>query len=185
MSGPASTTVRTASKSPWKSGVSTSIVVPGLRRAEVKLRGSSRSDGTEAARARAHISKDHESRGAPVPAIEDVRATRLLAHRVQAASAHDLFEMLEILALGHAHANPRGDRLRREWGRVAHSLMLEAVHSSSAFLMWPRNWPAIIPSMMRWSKLRHMFIMWRTAIPSPMTTGRRTIDSVVRIAACG
>ena len=32
MSGPASTTVRTASRSPWKSGVSTSIVVPGLRR---------------------------------------------------------------------------------------------------------------------------------------------------------
>src|SRR6266566_4494628 len=37
MSGPASTTVRTASRSPWKSGVSTSIEVVGLRRRMARI----------------------------------------------------------------------------------------------------------------------------------------------------
>ena len=41
------------------------------------------------------------------------------------------------------------------------------------------------PSMTRWSKLMQRFIMERIAMPSPMTMGRRTMASVVRIAACG
>ena len=44
---------------------------------------------------------------------------------------------------------------------------------------------ASAPSMMRWSKLMQRFIIERMAMPSPMTTGRRTIASVVRMAACG
>src|SRR3977135_44134 len=63
--------------------------------------------------------------------------------------------------------------------------MLAAVQSSRRFLIVPRNCPAIIPSMIRGSKLRHIFIISGPAVPSPITTGRLTIDSVVRIAACG
>src|SRR5467141_2823020 len=155
------------------------------RFAQVQLRRPPRRHGAKPAGARADVAKDHESGRPPVPAVEDVRAARLFTHSVQATPAHDLLQILEVLALGHAHADPRRNRLGREWSRAAHSLMLDAVHSSSRFLMKPRNWPAIMPSMMRWSKLKHMFIMLRTAIPSPMTMGRRTIDSVVRIAACG
>src|SRR5207249_1441741 len=79
-----------------------------------------------------------------------------------------------------------GDRVRDSQRlRRAHSRMLPGVHSSSLFFIVPKNGPAIIPSMIRWSKLRHMVIMWRIAIASSITTARLTIDSVVRIAACG
>src|SRR5467141_2268202 len=155
------------------------------RFAQVQLRRPPRRHGAKPAGARADVAKDHESGRPPVPAVEDVRAARLFTHSVQATPAHDLLQILEVLALGHAHADPRRNRLRREWSRAAHSLMLDAVHSSSRFLMKARNWPAIMPSMMRWSKLKHMFIMLRTAMPSPMTTGLRTIDSEVRMAAWG
>src|SRR6266446_1558330 len=124
------------------------------RFAQVQLRRPPRRHGAEPAGARADVAKDHECGRPPVPAVEDVRAARLLAHRVQATAANDLLQILEVLALGHAHADPRRNRLGCEWSRAAHSLMLDAVHSSSRFLMKPRNWPAIMPSMMRSSSDR-------------------------------
>src|SRR5437588_4775419 len=155
------------------------------RLTEVELRGPAGRDGAEPAGARADVAEDHEGGGSPVPTIEDVGTARFLANRVQAAATHDLLQIFEVLAFRDAHANPRWDGLRRQGSRIAHRRMLPAVHCASRFLMKARNCPAIMPSMMRWSKLRHMFIMLRTAIPSPITTGRRTMDSVVRIAACG
>src|SRR5260370_20407590 len=104
---------------------------------------------------------------------------------MQAAPLDDLLELFEVAALGHADADPLRDRRRSQRFAHAHSRMLPGVHSSSRFLIALRNWPAIMPSMIRWSKLRHMFIMWRIAIASSTTTARLTIDSVVRIAACG
>src|SRR5258708_36437401 len=101
------------------------------------------------------------------------------------SAGHHLLQFLEVFAFRNADANPFGDRRRRQGLDIAHSWMLPGVHPRSRFLMAPRTWPAIIPSMMRWSKLRHMFIIWRTAIASLITMGRFTIDSVVRIAACG
>src|SRR5450759_1319517 len=155
------------------------------RLAKIELGGPPRGDRAEPAGARADVAQDHEGRGAAVPAIEDVGAPRLFTDGVQSAASHDLLELLEVLPFGHAHANPRRDQCRCQGDARAHSWMLAAVHPSSRFLMVPRNWPAIIPSMIRWSKLRHTFIMSLTAIPSPITTGRFTMDSVVRIAACG
>src|SRR5260221_364659 len=117
--------------------------------------------------------------------VEDVRAARLLAHGVQVALLDQRLELLEVLAFAHLHADPRRYLAGLDQHGLAHSLSAAGVQSSSPCLMWVRNCPAIIPSMTRWSKLRHMFIMLRTAMPSPMTTGRLTIDSVVRMAACG
>ena len=39
--------------------------------------------------------------------------------------------------------------------------------------------------MMRWSNVRQMFIIERMAIASSMMTGRLTMDSVFKMAACG
>src|SRR4029077_9817913 len=152
---------------------------------EVKLNRPARRHRAEATGARAHVAEDHERRGAPVPAIEDVGAARLFADGVKAASLDDLLKVFEILTLAHTNANPFGDRGERQRLSSAHSRMLPCVQSSRLFLTAPRHWPAIMPSTIRWSKLRHMFIMWRIAIASLITTGRLTIASVVRIAACG
>src|SRR4029077_20025512 len=57
---------------------------------EVKLNRPARRHRAEATGARAHVAEDHERRGAPVPAIEDVGAARLFADGVEAASLDDL-----------------------------------------------------------------------------------------------
>src|SRR6266550_2896760 len=151
--------------------------------AQVELGRSARRHRTEPARACADIAEDHEGRGPAIPTVEDVRTTRLLADRMQPPALDDLLELLEVAALGDPDADPFRYRLETQRFGDAHSRMLPGVHSSSPFLIAPRNWPAIIPSMIRWSKLRHMFIMWRIAIASSITTARFTIDSVVRMAA--
>src|SRR5712692_10074303 len=155
------------------------------RLTDVELGRSPRPHRTEPARARADVAQDHEGGGAPAPAIEDVRAARFFAHRVQAPLRDQRLELFEVLAFADLDADPRGDRPRHQRRGLAHSFRLAAVHPSRPFLIVDRNWPAIMPSTMRWSKLRHTFIMSRTAIPSPTTTARLTIDSVVRIAAWG
>src|SRR5690349_16683800 len=155
------------------------------RLTDVELGRAPRGHRAEPARARAHVAQDHEGGGASAPAVEDVGAACLFAHRVQAPLGDERLELLEVRALADLDADPRRDGSGHQRRGVAHSLRLAGVHPSRPFRIVERNWPAIIPSTMRWSKLRHTFIMWRTAIPSPTTTGRFTIDSVVRIAACG
>src|SRR4029078_3299425 len=112
-------------------------------------------DGAESAGACADVAQDHERGGAPVPAIEDVWAASFLADRVQVAAAHDLLEVLEVLALGNTHSDPGRDGLVRHWCRD-HSLLLAGVHSSRRFLIVLMNWPDIMPSTMRWSTLMHV-----------------------------
>src|SRR5207248_9116866 len=76
------------------------------RLTEVELHRASGGDRAKAAGARAGVAQDHEGRRAPVPAVEDVGAAGLLANRVQALFAHELLELLVILTLVHAHADP-------------------------------------------------------------------------------
>ena len=54
------------------------------RLVEVERRRPPVRHGAIAARARADVAENHEGGGAVVPALADVRAARLLAHRVQA-----------------------------------------------------------------------------------------------------
>src|SRR5207247_2236124 len=155
------------------------------RLADIELGRPSRRHRAEPAGARADVAQDHERRRPPAPAVEDVRALRLFANGVELPRLDQLLELLEVLALDDARADPGRDRTGHELRGRAHSRMLAGVHSSWPSRLMLRNWPAIMPSMMRWSKLRHMFIMSRTAMPSPMTTGLLTMASVVRMAACG
>src|SRR5438105_2440463 len=159
------------------------------RLGQVELGRAARGDRAEPAGAGADRAQDHEGRGPPVPAVVDVRALRLFADRVQALAANELLQLLVVLALGDADLDPFGQPAagpdRRLWYLLGHNLIAAGVHSWSRFLIQFVNWPAIWPSRMRWSKLMHMFIMWRIATPSPITTGRRRIDSVVRMAAWG
>src|SRR5438128_4869559 len=122
------------------------------RLTEVELHRPPRRHRAKTAGACADVAEDHERCRAPVPAVEDVGAARFLADGVQLCALHDLLELLEIFALGHPHPNPLRDRGRPKRFRGAHSRMLPAVHSSSRFLTVFRNWPAIMPSMIRWSK---------------------------------
>src|SRR5437016_867042 len=65
-------------------------------------------DGTETAGARARIAKDHKRRRPRLPALTDVRAMRLLAHRMQPPLAHDLLEADIVLTARKPHLQPRG-----------------------------------------------------------------------------
>src|SRR5579859_3243091 len=105
------------------------------RLADVELGRPSRGHRAEPARARADVAQDHERRGPTAPAVEDVRALRLLANGVEAPRLHQLLELLEALALYDARADPRRDRAGHERGGRAHSLMLAGVHSSRPCFM--------------------------------------------------
>ena len=63
-------------------------------------------DGAEAASPRAGVAEDHEGRGASLPALPDIGAARLLAHRVQLEAAHDALQLGIVVAAGKAHAQP-------------------------------------------------------------------------------
>src|SRR6266702_2943176 len=124
------------------------------RLADVELGRPSRRHRAEPARARADAAQDHERRGPPAPAVEDVRALRLFANGVEPPRLHELLELLEVLALDDARADPGRDRTGHELRGRAHSRMLAGVHSSRPCFIKLRNWPAIMPSMMRWSMRR-------------------------------
>src|SRR5258706_7167938 len=90
------------------------------RLADVELHGSSRSHRAEAARAGADVAQDHERRGPPAPAVEDIRALRLFANRVQPLPLHELLELFVVLALDDARADPRRYRAGEDGGGSAH-----------------------------------------------------------------
>jgi hypothetical protein len=89
---------------------------PGL--VEVELGRLACEDGAEAAGAGADVAKDHEGRGAVVPALADVRAAGLLADRVQPQAAHGLF----YVAVALPHRRPGFEPL---WPPVKALLLLE------------------------------------------------------------
>src|SRR5262249_26484149 len=60
----------------------------------------------EGAGAGAGITHDHEGRVLLLPALADIRATGLLAHRVQAVVTHDFLGSEITLRDGSFHANP-------------------------------------------------------------------------------
>ena len=63
---------------------------------------------------------------------------------------------------------------------------VSALIASSFFLTLIINAAVSAPSRILWSKDKQIFIMGRIAIASPgSTTGLFTMDSVVRMAACG
>ena len=69
-------------------------------------------DLAEAAGPGAALAVDHERRRAVGPALVDVRAARLLAHRHQAEVVDGRAELAVALADAHRHAHPRGLALR-------------------------------------------------------------------------
>src|SRR4028118_318759 len=99
--------------------------VGGLR--GVQLGRLAREYGAEAAGAGADVAEDHERRGPVVPALPDVRATGLLAHRVQVQAAHGFLDVPVDLAVRHprlepvrASVQPRGAPHLLPEGQVLH-----------------------------------------------------------------
>src|SRR5713101_5451545 len=82
------------------------------RLADVELGRPSRGHRAEAACARADVAQDHERRRAPAPAVEDVGALRLFANGVQPLRLNETLELLVVLALDDARADPRRNRAR-------------------------------------------------------------------------
>jgi hypothetical protein len=62
--------------------------------------GTAMADVAERAAPRALVAHDHERRGAVAEALADVRAARLLAHRVQPVFAQDLLDLVEAARRG-------------------------------------------------------------------------------------
>jgi hypothetical protein len=115
------------SRSPLKSGMSVSIVVPGLMGDHavlhahqlhrfghahglfpVDLRGTAGSDGAETAGAGADIAEDHERSGAGSPAFAHVRAVAAFADRVQLVFIDEPADVKVIFTGGQFHAQPVG-----------------------------------------------------------------------------
>src|SRR6202022_1820616 len=147
-----------------------------------------------------------------LPALPDVGAARLLAHRVQVEAAHDFFQLGIVGPAGQPHPQPLGapgiDRndggalgatVELDWCDVSHVLSIPEVRrirrqysgtcsekpSSQRRTPW-RKRAADTPSRTRWSKLKQRFIIDRIAIASPSTTtGRLTIASIARMPAWG
>src|SRR5205823_8599358 len=65
-------------------------------------------DVAEPAATGARVAEDHERRGAAVPALADVRARRLLAHRVELVALDQPLELEEAGPTGRADLEPRG-----------------------------------------------------------------------------
>jgi hypothetical protein len=63
-------------------------------------------DVAEAAAARARVAEDHEGGGAALPAVADVRAGRLLAHRVQVVVGDLRLELAVLRPAGHGDLEP-------------------------------------------------------------------------------
>src|SRR5262249_2167796 len=63
-------------------------------------------DGAEATAAGADVAQDHERGGAVLPALADVRAARLLAHRVEVLLAHQRLQAHVARSPGGAHLEP-------------------------------------------------------------------------------
>src|SRR5713226_6264668 len=73
----------------------------------------------EAARARADIPEDHESRGAMFPAFTHIRAARAFADGVQFERAHDALQVLISLPAEKFDAEPGRPRMRiPQWNRT-------------------------------------------------------------------
>jgi hypothetical protein len=83
-----------------------------MRLVEVQLRGLTGEHGAEAARTGTDVAEDHERGGAVVPALADVRAAGLLAHRVEVEAAHGLLDIPVDLAVGDARLQPLGTAMR-------------------------------------------------------------------------
>src|SRR5579883_1035722 len=129
MSGSASSTVRRAPGSPLKSGMRTSTLQPGTRarmsrivRANIPAPPSRRSslstdvqlgrepvgDGAVGAVARADVPQDEEGGGPAFPAVADVGAAGLLAHRVEGLGPHDAHELVKGRARREPDLEPLG-----------------------------------------------------------------------------
>src|SRR5262249_27223116 len=67
-------------------------------------------DGAVAAIPRAGVAEDHEGGRGVFPALADVRAVGLLAHRVEVPLAHEPLEPDVVRATGRAHLEPGGLR---------------------------------------------------------------------------
>src|SRR5439155_3466107 len=65
-------------------------------------------DGAEAAGPGAGIAQDHEGGGACLPALADVWAARLLAHRVQLEPTHDVLQLGIVRTAGEPYPQPFG-----------------------------------------------------------------------------
>src|SRR3990170_3211011 len=71
-----------------------------------------RGHGTESATARAHVPEEHDRRGAPAPALRDVRAVGLLADCVEVQAPQEGLEVDVRLPSRRAYTDPLGLPLR-------------------------------------------------------------------------
>src|SRR5690606_23432178 len=103
---------------------------------------------------------------------------RLLGHGVQGQKRQLAF---------HAHHSYRCLRpaQRRAAGGRRQYRAVSGPKPSRRRLTLCRNRPTYRPSVTRWSKDRHTFIIERMPMASPTTTGRRTMASIVMMAAWG
>src|SRR5260221_2495502 len=87
-------------------------------------------DGAIRARSRADITQNHERGSAMVPALADIRALRLLAHRVQLQVAHQPFEAQIARRSRSTHLEPLGFwnpwRSLRQRNHARHRLIISA-----------------------------------------------------------
>src|SRR5690606_22689346 len=112
------------------------------------------------------------------PLAQDRLQDRLLGHGVQGQKRQLAF---------HAHHSYRCLRpaQRRAAGGRRQYRAVSGPKPSRRRLTLCRNRPTYRPSVTRWSKDRHTFIIERMPMASPTTTGRRTMASIVMMAAWG
>ncbi len=70
--------------------------------------GTAGLDGAEAAGPRAGVAQDHDRGRALLPALADVGAASLLAHRVERLAAHEVLELAVVGAAGQPGLDPLG-----------------------------------------------------------------------------
>ena len=133
----------------------------GVRRLRrIQRRGGlARVHRAEAAPARARVAHDHDGRraGVAVPALAQVGAHRLLAHRGQPQTAHVRGDLRVLVPGGRALAQPWG--LRQARGEAGDGAVAGGVH---------RNGRGATPRSPRWEAGR------RHPHPSPAAPGART-----------
>src|SRR5689334_8990115 len=97
------------------------------RSAQIVFWGTSVRDRAVAAVPSADVAKDHECRGAVLPAFANIRTMRFLAYRVEVELAHEMPQARVVRAAGRLDLEPRRLPLRERLDPVAAHDLVESV----------------------------------------------------------